>query len=197
MKSDKPYIIDYITGKSVRATPEEVAAVQVFSRILVEDYGYPKAVICTHPQWRVKARPSDTKKEYPVDIAVFRAHDHNDDSLQIVVECKKPSRRDGKSQLQDYLRFSKAEVGVWFNGRERLYLRKLEQSGRIEFAELPNIPRFGESVDDIGLFRREDLRPAKNLRTTFSAIRNYLAANAVGATRDEGKRCLYATWISA
>lgn len=41
-------------------------------RILVDDYGYPKDVIQTRPQWRVKARPSDTKKEYPVDIAVFQ-----------------------------------------------------------------------------------------------------------------------------
>lgn len=65
------YIIDFISGEPVRATPEEVEAVQVFSRTLVEDYQYPKNSIRTRPQWRVKARPSDKKKEYPVDIAVF------------------------------------------------------------------------------------------------------------------------------
>ena len=62
---------DFISGVEVRETPEEVNAVQVFSRILVEDYKYPKENIHTRPQFRVKARPSDTKKEYPVDIAVF------------------------------------------------------------------------------------------------------------------------------
>jgi type I restriction enzyme M protein len=36
------YIIDYISGLEVRATLEEVEAVQVFAKILVEDYGYPK-----------------------------------------------------------------------------------------------------------------------------------------------------------
>jgi len=59
-------IIDYISGIEVIATPEETEAVQVFSRQLVEDYGYQKEQIQTRPQFRVKARPSDTKKEYPI-----------------------------------------------------------------------------------------------------------------------------------
>ena len=65
------YLLDFVSGTEVKATPEEIEAVQPFSRVLVEDYGYPKALISTHPQYRVKVRPSDTKKEYPVDIAVF------------------------------------------------------------------------------------------------------------------------------
>lgn len=65
------YITDFISGLEVKATPEEVEAVQVFSKILVEDYGYPKDFIMTHPQYRVKVRPSDEKKEYPIDIGVF------------------------------------------------------------------------------------------------------------------------------
>ena len=179
------YLIDYISDTPVRATPEEVDAVQVFSRMLVEDYGYPKELIQTRPQWRVKVRPSDTKKEYPVDIAVFLGSPHTEDNIHIIVECKKKSRKDGLTQLQDYLRFSKARVGVWFNGAERLFLYKQEVDGKVEFSELPNIPRHGERVEDIGQFRRGDLRPATNLKSIFRAIRNYLAANAVGITRDE------------
>ena len=152
------YIEDFISGTPVRATPEEVDAVQVFSEMLVKDYGYPKDWIQTRPQWRVKIRPSDTKKGYPVDIVVFSGKDHTEDNIQIIIECKKKNRRDGRSQLQDYLRFSKAQVGVWFNGEERLFLKKYEHDGRIEFSELPNIPRCGERVEDIGKFRRRDLR---------------------------------------
>lgn len=179
------YIEDFISSIPVRATPEEVEAVQVFSRILVEDYGYPRGLIQTRPQWRVRARPSDTKKEYPVDISVFSGEDHTEDNIQIIVECKKKSRKDGLTQLQDYLRFSKARVGVWFNGAERLFLQKHERDGKIEFSELPNIPRYGQRVEDIGKFKREDLKPATSLKPVFNAIRNYLAANAVGITRDE------------
>ena len=38
-------IVDYVSGKNVRATAEEIDAVQVFARRLVDDYGYPKAHI--------------------------------------------------------------------------------------------------------------------------------------------------------
>lgn len=179
------YIIDYISGLQVKETPEEVEAVQPFSKILVDDYGYPKENIHTRPQYRVKVRPSDTRKEYPVDIAVFTDSEHTDDNAYIIVECKKKNRRDGKTQLEDYLRFSHAYLGVWFNGEERLYLQKVEKNGRVLFEEIPNIPRFGERIEDIGKFKRKDLRPAENLKPTFKTVRNYLAANAVGITRDE------------
>ena len=42
-------IIDFISGQSVSATREELEAVQVFSKILVDDYGYPKTHIRTAP----------------------------------------------------------------------------------------------------------------------------------------------------
>jgi len=65
------YILDYISNEQVKATPEEVEAVQVFAKQLVEDYGYSKEQIQTRPQYRVKASPSDTTKSYPLDIIVF------------------------------------------------------------------------------------------------------------------------------
>lgn len=179
------YIVDYISGLQVKETPEEVEAVQPFSKILVDDYGYPKTHVHTRPQYRVKVRPSDTKKEYPVDIAVFFNDEHTYDNEYIIVECKKKNRKDGRTQLEDYLRFSRAYLGVWFNGDERLYLQKIEKDGKILFEEIPNIPRYGERVEDVGKFKRKDLRPAENLKPTFRTIRNYLAANAVGITRDE------------
>lgn len=179
------YIYDYISGIQVKETPEEIEAVQPFSKILVDDYGYPKEHIQTRPQYRVKARPSDVKKEYPVDIVVFNSPTHSEENIHIIIECKKKNRKDGLSQLQDYLRFSKAYLGVWFNGEERLYLQKYEKDGKVFFNEIPNIPRYGERVEDIGKFKRKDLKPAENLKPTFKTIRNYLAANAVGITRDE------------
>jgi len=179
------YIIDFISGQEVKATPEEVEAVQIFSKQLVEDYNYPRGYIQTKPQFRVKVRPSDTKKEYPIDIAVFSNTQRQEDDIYIIVECKKKNRKDGKTQLQDYLRFSKAFLGVWFNGDERLFLRKVEKGGKVEFEEIPNIPQYGQRVEDIGKFRRKELKPTHNLKATFKAIRNHLAANTVGATRDE------------
>jgi len=179
------YLIDYISGKRVKDGPEERDAVQIFARMLVEDYGYPKLHIQTRPQHRVKVRPSDKKKEYPVDIAVFSDDKKNEDDLYIVIECKKKDRKDGKTQLQDYLRFCNASLGVWFNGLERLFLKKIEKGGKVLFEEIPNIPLYGQRIEDVGMFQRKDLKPATNLKAVFKTMRNFLAANAVGITRDE------------
>jgi len=179
------YITDYISGRPVKDGPEERDAVQVFAQMLVEDYGYPKKHIQTRPQYRVKARPSDVKKEYPIDIAVFNNAKKDDDGLFIIVECKKKERKDGETQLKDYLRFSTAFLGVWFNGQEHLFLKKIEKGGKVLFEEIPNIPLFSQRIEDVGLFKRKDLKPATNLKAVFRTVRNFLAANAVGITRDE------------
>lgn len=179
------YIYDYISGTEVKATPEEVNAVQVFSKILVEDYKYPKEFIRTRPQFRVKARPSDTKKEYPVDIAVFSSSSISDEDLYLIVECKKPNRKDGRRQLEIYMQLSMARLGVWYNGEQKLCLLKKITNGAISFEEIPNIPEYGERIEDVGLYRRKDLSSPHNLKSIFKDIRNYFAANNVGATRDE------------
>ena len=118
-------IQDFISGHWVKATPEEVDAVQIFSRRLIEDYNYPKTHIQTRPQYRVRKHPSDEEKSYPVDIAVFKNSRHLEDDLFMVVECKKKNRKDGIAQLKLYLDMSAAELGIWFNGLEHAYLRKV------------------------------------------------------------------------
>ena len=178
-------IIDYISGVELNATPEEVEATQVFSKMLVEDYKYPKDYIQTRPQYRVKSRPSDVKKEYPVDIAVFKNTKKDDESIYLIVECKKKNRKDGKTQLEDYMRLSKAKIGVWFNGDEKLSIQKIEKNGEVLFEEISDIPSFGQRVEDVGKYLRKDLEAPTNLKTIFKVMRNYLAPNAVGVTRDE------------
>lgn len=179
------YVEDFISGIPVKATPEEIQAVQIFAKQLVLDYDYPKEYIQTRPQWHVKARPSDAKKEYPVDIAIFSDTQKSDENISIIIECKKKNRKDGILQLEDYLRLSKARLGVWFNGEERQYIKKVEKDGKVLFEVIPNIPKFGQRVEDIGLFKRSELKPAHNLKLIFNTIRNHLAGNTVGTTRDE------------
>jgi type I restriction enzyme M protein len=180
------YITDFISGIPVRATPEEVDSVQVFARRLVEDFGYPKDHIQTRPQYRVRRNPSDSKKSYPVDIAVFGKAAREEDQLQLVVECKKKKIKEGRRQLEIYLSLSAANIGAWFNGEEHLYLHKTyAEGGEIHFEEIPTLPRFGQRVEDIGLFKRSDLIPTTALRPVFRDVRNHLAGNLTGITRDE------------
>ncbi|HEV7369978.1 restriction endonuclease subunit M [Arenibaculum sp.] len=181
------YIRDYISGRQVRATPEEIQAVQVFSQRLVEDFGYPVEVITTRPQFRVRARPSEERaRSYPVDIAVFAAERKLEDDTFILVECKRKTRHDGERQLKLYLSMSSARIGVWFNGEDHLYLyKKYMPDGTIEFSPLPTIPKFGQTIDDIGLLRRRELTVPVNLKAHFRDIRNHLAGNTVGISRDQ------------
>jgi type I restriction enzyme M protein len=180
------YITDFISGVQVRATAEEVEAVQVFARRLVEDYGYTKAQIQTRPQHHVRKRPSDEDKSYPIDIAVFSSAKKTEDELFMVVECKKKERKDGEHQLRLYMDMSAAEVGVWFNGDEHLYLRKVHhKDGRRTYEVLPNIPRKGQRIEDIGLYKRKDLNKPSNLKAVFRDLRNHLAGMTTGITRDE------------
>lgn len=69
------YLVDYISGKPVKDGPKEREAVQVFSKMLVEDYGYPKACIRTRPQHRVKVRKCTHKAKtyYVVESLRCRA----------------------------------------------------------------------------------------------------------------------------
>lgn len=181
------YLRDYVSGQEIKATPEEVDAVQVFARRLVEDYGYAKEQLQTRPQHRVRRSPSDEEKSYPTDIAVFKDAEHKtEDDLFMLVECKKKTRKDGISQLKLYMDMSRADIGVWFNGEDHHYLRKIYQkNGSVAYKELPAIPRQGQRVEDIGLYLRRDLRRPSNLKAVFRDLRNHLAGNTTGMTRDE------------
>ena len=186
MEKREGQIQDFVSGHWVKASPEEVDAVQIFSRRLIEDYDYPKSHIQTRPQYRVRKRPSDEEKSYPVDIAVFKNSRRIEDDLFMVVECKKKNRKEGLAQLKLYMDMSAAEIGVWFNGLEHAYLRKVyHKDGRRTYQELPSIPRYGQRIEDIGLFKRRDLKVPSDLKAVFRDLRNHLAGNVTGITRDE------------
>lgn len=179
-------VVDFITGKFVPATPEEVDAVQPFAKRLVEDFGYSKAQIISHPQYRIRRSPSDQTKSYPVDLAVFSSDKKSDDDLFMIVECKQPKRSEGRKQLEIYLDLSPATIGVWFNGEEHIYLQKYTtERGINAYREIPLIPLNGQRIEDIGKFYKKDLKPTRNLRAVFKDIRFHIAGNTTGVTRDE------------
>ena len=176
-------IKDYISGKEIVARPEEIEAVQPFLKILHEDYLYPKEMIVAHPQYKVKKRPSD-KKGFPVDIAVFEEVE-NKKILKIIVECKKKAEKDGIEQLKNYLSLSEANIGIWFNGTHSVYIKKIIKTDGLDFETISAFPKANEKLEDIGLYKRKDLKPTHNLKSLFKEIRGYIVANSSGVNRDE------------
>ncbi|GAW90721.1 N-6 DNA methylase [Flavobacterium psychrophilum] len=65
------------------------------------------------------------------------------------------------------------------------FLKKHITKGKVHFEEIPNIPLKGQRLEDIGKFKRKDLKPTHNLKVIFNSIRNYLAGNATGTGSDE------------
>ena len=178
-------IIDYISDIEVLATPEEIEGTQPFSRILVEDYGYPKDQIITRPQFRIGKSPSEERGTYPVDIAVFNSSTKTSDTLEIIVECKRKDEKTGKKQLEQYLKLSPAKIGVWFNSTNTLILQKIITKQGVTFKGLPALPKFGQGIEDIGKHTKESLIETHNLKTIFNSIRNFIAGNSAGTQRDE------------
>ncbi|PIW10889.1 MAG: N-6 DNA methylase [Caldiserica bacterium CG17_big_fil_post_rev_8_21_14_2_50_35_7] len=180
---------DYITDKIVKSgVREHEEAVNVFSKKLVEELGYSKNQIQTIPQFRVKTSPSGQEK-YPVDIVVFRDENGTYNNVYMIIECKQPNRKDGKKQLDIYLNLvPSVEIGVWFNGKEHLYLWKTKdpETRRWKWDDkVYELPKRGQRVEDIGKYKRKDLEKPKNLKQTFNDIRNHLAGMTTGITRDE------------
>jgi type I restriction enzyme M protein len=106
-------------------------------------------------------------------------------NIFMIVECKKPNITEGRNQLEIYMGLSNAQIGVWFNGKEHLYLQKIyHKDGRIEYRKIPIIPKKGQRVEDIGKYQRKTLQPPTDLKFKFRDIRNHLAGMATGITRD-------------
>jgi type I restriction enzyme M protein len=175
-------VTDYVSGKQVKASAEEIEAVQVFARKLVDDLGYSKSHIQTRPQYRVRSSPSGGKvKGYPIDIAVFSSDKKLESELKIIVECKRKNRKDGEEQLKIYMQMApSAQIGVWFNGNDHLYLLRGPNG---TWSTLPTLPKFGQSIADIGVaFRRRDLKVAANLKAIFRDIKK-------SSRRKHGRDC--------
>ncbi len=183
IKPKEGYIIDFISGFEVKAKPEELDAVQPFTKILVNDLKYSKKQIQTRPQFKINF---GANKFGFVDIAIFQDDKKLPNNLYIIVECKSKTRKDGIEQLKSYLGVSEAVIGVWFNGNEHVYLwKKVTGDFKNYYEELPSLPRKGQRVEDIGKYKKKDLIKPKNLTLLFKDIRNHLAGSLTGITRDE------------
>lgn len=165
----KGYVRDFVTNRWLKDRPEEEAR-QVIQKRLVDEYGYSKSQIDI--EFLVQ---KGSKKIGPTDIAVFRNENKALDNLYIIVETKRKERKDGIDQLKSYLTPTNAEFGIWFNGKDIVYLQHLKYTPF--FREIPDIPKKGETLEDVGLYQKKDLKPATELKTVFETIHNHIYAN--------------------
>lgn len=138
-RNGKPYLQCFVTEKKRPAKPEEIVR-QLYLVRLMKDYGYPKDRIFL---------------EHPVQFGSMIASKHADimicdksdpDTSYIIIELKKPKRRDGLEQLKSYCNTEGSPIGVWTNGSEIVYLHREEPN---IFENLPDIPRADQRLSDL------------------------------------------------
>ena len=80
----------------------------------------------------------------PADILVFQ---HDGQTAKIIIEVKRPERKDGINQLKSYLNAEGSPIGVWSNGQEQIILYR-PYPGEFEDT-LTEIPTFAQSPRDV------------------------------------------------
>ena len=165
-----------ISGKMRKETPEEYVR-QEYCRILLDVYKYPKKNI--EVEYPIKVGCSDKR----CDIAVFNDDIKAQDNILLIIETKKKDEKEGVDQLWSYMSATTARFGIWTNGDNILYYSKdTKHSNR--YPELPDVPKYKESVDSIGKYQKKDLVRCTDLKGVFKRCNNYFFSNQ-GLTQDK------------
>lgn len=162
-------IRDYATGKMINSTPEEVYR-QEFEHILIDDLGYPKSNI----DIEVIIQRGAKRNAEEADIVVYKSSEKTQENAYIVVEIEQPGKAFDKQALS-YVTATTAPFCAWYSGLEKnskgpFYLYRDMKKDPTTFKNIPTLPRYGEDIDTIGLYKKEDLKPAKSLKILFQRI---------------------------
>lgn len=171
-------VVDFLTGKPVRDTPEEYVR-QNIERAIVRQYGYAREACL--PEFGIRLGSTRPR----VDIVVWPADtDRTQENAYLLIECKKPgtspkAKKDGIEQLKSYMAAcANAVYGLWTNGDDRFcFAKRTTSSGKIRFEEIIEIPAAGQSETDAQRPKRKDLKAATaaNLLFAFRRCHNYIA----------------------
>lgn len=167
---------DYATGKEVKNNPEE-AYRQLFEHILIDDLGYPKS----HIDIEVSLQRGSNRNAEKVDVVVYNSAIHKQENAYIIIEIETPKK---KYDLQafTYVTATTAPYCVWFAGFEKnsegphYHYRDLA-SNPTKLIEIPTLPRYGETQETIGKYKKQDLKPAKALKLLFNRMYYKLYGN--------------------
>jgi len=170
-------LVDYITEKLRRETPEEHVRQRV-ARSLVEEYEYSKKQITLDFRIYIGSR------SHPVDIAIFHeGKPHKQENIYIIIETKKeavkPTSRDrGIGQLNSYMGASlNCEFGMWTNGIDKFCFQRKKTNGQYAIFAILDIPAKGKSLEDYEKLDFSQLRPATELGSVFRRSHDYIHGN--------------------
>lgn len=182
---------DFATGKPVdMRKPEEVVR-QDYERTLNADYGYQlqRLDIEVFIQRGEKSKLSNQRDR--ADIVIYKTTDrlkrNQFSDILGIIETKRPNRQEGLKQLMSYMSASSASWGVWTNGDGIEHVYKDPVSGELKTEYIFDIPRSGETVEEMGRLKKADLVPAQahSLKPMFNRILKTLYSNTNISRREK------------
>lgn len=183
------YIPDAATGKMVDGRKPEEKVRQEYEAALHNDYDYEYAQMDIEVPIQRGEKNSKKNKGERADIVIYKTSDKSkrDQGVDIlgIVECKRETRKEGVKQLTSYMSATSCHWGVWTNGKEIEYLFRDPVSGEIRGNFVYQIPKRGETFEDIGRISKEKLKPASNLKLIFRRLLNTLYSNTNISRREK------------
>jgi len=153
-----------------KASPEEIVR-QLWLYKLHHVYNYPFDHIAV--EFQVDFGTATAEKA--ADIVVFQ---RDGSTAKIVVEVKRPERKNGINQLKSYLNAEGSPIGVWSNGQERVilyrpYPREFEDT-------LTEIPTFHQEPRDVlaAKLTLADLKREFDFKRIIQNLEELVLANA-------------------
>jgi len=182
-RGEKYYFHCLIRHKKILAKPEEIVRQLCIKRLL--DIGYTEDQMALE----VSVKMGSTVHSKAADIVVYR-----EGTLRltpyIVVELKRPLRKDGIDQLESYMNATGVPFGWWLNGKDELIRYREEPN---IFTSIDRLPALGETIDDVRAPRRKkDLEPLVNLRELVELLEERVLANAGVSAFDEIFKLIFA-----
>jgi type I restriction enzyme M protein len=190
-KGDKPYLTCAVSDKPRPAKPEEIVR-QLYLNKLMSEYGYPKDRITLVKSVQFGSSVHDKA----ADIVIFEKGAPT--TPYIIVECKKPKRKDGLEQLESYCNATGAPIGVWTNGGAVVVRHRKDPN---LFDDLTDLPRADQTLADLlkQPWTLEDLKRENilvNERTSLKdivlEIEDLFLANSGGDAFEEVFKLIYA-----
>ena len=182
-------IIDFLSETELEPNPEEFVR-QRFLRILHYELSYPKSHLRREASIHYGRKQLQDSSGNPVraDIAVYsskQACDSNDPGkMLLVVECKAPTENEGYEQLVSYIYNTSATGGVWFNGDNVRYFRRLSDPHN-ELTDWIGIPREGEAWDSLGRRKKADLKRPRDIKGLLRRCHNKLHGRGVDGDEED------------
>lgn len=183
------YIFDLATKKPVDFRKPEERIRQEYEKVLNDDYDYSFDRMDIEVSIQRGEQHSQKNKNEKADIVIYKTNDQNkrtqNEDILGIVETKRSAKKEGVKQLMSYMSATSCYWGVWTNGAEIEYLYRNPRTGEIKQDFVYQIPKNGETFEDIGKVSKNKLTPASNLKLIFRRLLNTLYSNTNISRREK------------